>query len=48
MHAGFNSLSKQMDPMVSWLRSARKDLVAEYTGMTQPEQAARFKEAAAK
>ena len=32
-HAGFDSLSKQMDPTVSWLRSARKDLVAEYTGM---------------
>jgi tetratricopeptide (TPR) repeat protein/tRNA A-37 threonylcarbamoyl transferase component Bud32 len=47
-HAGFDSLSKQMDPTVSWLRSARKDLVAEYTGMNQPEQAAKFKEAAAK
>jgi serine/threonine-protein kinase len=46
--AGFDSLSKQMDPTVSWLRSARKDLVAEYTGMNQPEQAAKFKEAAAK
>jgi hypothetical protein len=33
---------------VSWLRSARKDLVAEYTGMNQPEQAAKFKEATAK
>jgi eukaryotic-like serine/threonine-protein kinase len=47
-HAGFDSLSKQMDPTVSWLRSARKDLVAEYTGMNRPEQAAKFKEAAAK
>jgi len=47
-HAGFDSLSKQMDPTVSWLRSARKDLVAEYTGMNQPEQAAKFKEATAK
>jgi len=47
-HGGFDILSKQMDPTVSWLRSARKDLVAEYTGMKQPEQAARFKEAIAK
>jgi eukaryotic-like serine/threonine-protein kinase len=47
-HAGFDSLSKQMDPTVSWLRSARKDLVAEYTGMNEPDQAAKFKEAAAK
>jgi eukaryotic-like serine/threonine-protein kinase len=47
-HAGFVSLSKQMDPTVSWLRSARKDLVAEYTGMNQPEQAAKYKEATAK
>ena len=47
-HAGFDILSKQMDPTVSWLRSARKDLVAEYTGMNQPQQAAKFKEATAK
>jgi eukaryotic-like serine/threonine-protein kinase len=47
-HAGFDSLSKQMDPTVSWLRSARKDLVAEYTGMNRPDQAAKFKEAIAK
>ncbi|HEU0369149.1 MAG TPA: tetratricopeptide repeat protein, partial [Candidatus Acidoferrum sp.] len=47
-HAGFDSLSKQMDPTVSWLRSARKDLVAEYTGMNQPDQAAKFKEATKK
>ena len=47
-HAGFDILSKQMDPTVSWLRSARKDLVAEYTGMKQPEQAAKFKEATKK
>ncbi|HKF26546.1 MAG TPA: serine/threonine-protein kinase [Candidatus Acidoferrum sp.] len=47
-HGGFDILSKQMDPTVSWLRSARKDLVAEYTGMNQPEQAAKFKEATAK
>jgi len=47
-HAGFDSLSKQMDPTVSWLRSARKDLVAEYTGMNRPDQAAKFKETIAK
>src|SRR5215831_15682035 len=47
-HGGFDILSKQMDPTVSWLRSARKDLVAEYTGMKQPEQAAKFKEATQK
>ena len=47
-HGGFDILSKQMDPTVTWLRSARKDLVAEYTALNEPEQAAKFKEAAAK
>lgn len=47
-HGGFDILSKQMDPTVTWLRSARKDLVAEYTALNEPDQAAKFKEAAAK
>jgi serine/threonine protein kinase/Tfp pilus assembly protein PilF len=42
-HAGYDILSTQMDPNVSWLVNARKDLVEEYEGMKQPEQAAKFR-----
>ena len=42
-HAGYDILSTQMDPKVSWLVNARKDLVEEYEGLTQPEQAAKFR-----
>ena len=42
-HAGYDILSTQMDPKVSWLVSARKDLVEEYEGLQQPEQAAKFR-----
>jgi eukaryotic-like serine/threonine-protein kinase len=40
---GYDILSKQMDPKVSWLVNARKDLVEEYEAMNQPEQAAKFR-----
>jgi eukaryotic-like serine/threonine-protein kinase len=42
-HAGYDILSTQMDPKVSWLVNARKDLVEEYDGLKQPEQAAKFR-----
>jgi serine/threonine protein kinase/tetratricopeptide (TPR) repeat protein len=42
-HAGYNILRTQMDPKVSWLVNARKDLVEEYEGLKQPEQAAKFR-----
>ena len=42
-HAGYDVLSTQMDPKVSWLVNARKDLVEEYEGLKQPEQAAKFR-----
>jgi eukaryotic-like serine/threonine-protein kinase len=41
--AGFDILRTQMDPKVSWLVNARKDLVEEYEGLQQPEQAAKFR-----
>jgi serine/threonine-protein kinase len=41
--AGYDILSPQMDPKVSWLTNARKDLAEEYDGMKQPEQAAKFR-----
>ena len=42
-HTGYDILRAQMDPKVSWLKNARKDLAEEYDGMKQPEQAARFR-----
>jgi eukaryotic-like serine/threonine-protein kinase len=41
--AGYEILIKQMDPKVSWLVNARKDLAEEYDALKQPEQAARFR-----
>lgn len=32
----------QMNPNVSWLVSARQDLVEDYNGLKQPEKAAKF------
>jgi serine/threonine-protein kinase len=40
--AGYDILSPQMDPNVSWLVNARKDLVEEYDALKQPDQAAKF------
>jgi len=40
---GYEILTAQMDPQVSWLVSARKDLVEEYDALKQPQQAARFR-----
>jgi eukaryotic-like serine/threonine-protein kinase len=42
-HAGYDILISQMDPKVSWLMNARKDLAEEYEQLNQPEQAAKFR-----
>jgi eukaryotic-like serine/threonine-protein kinase len=41
--AGYDILSPQMDPKVSWLTNARQDLVEEYDALHQPQQAAKFR-----
>jgi serine/threonine protein kinase len=41
--AGYEILAKQMDPKVSWLVNARKDLAEEYDALKQHEQAAKFR-----
>jgi serine/threonine-protein kinase len=41
--AGYEILIKQMDPKVSWLTNARKDLAEEYDALKQPEQAAKLR-----
>lgn len=40
--AGYEIVSKQASPSVSWLKSARQDLVTEYEALHQPEKAKRF------
>ncbi len=42
-HAGYDLLVKQMDPKVSWLVNARRDLAEEYDALKQPDQAAKFR-----
>jgi len=41
--AAYDTLISQMDPKVSWLKSARQDLVEEYSALNQPDQAAKFR-----
>jgi tetratricopeptide (TPR) repeat protein len=41
--AGYNALLKQTSPTVSWLESARKDLVTIYEALHQADQAAHFR-----
>ncbi|MGA2216081.1 MAG: serine/threonine-protein kinase [Bryobacteraceae bacterium] len=41
--AGYNTLLKQTSPTVSWLQSARKDLVTIYEALNQPGHAAHFR-----
>jgi eukaryotic-like serine/threonine-protein kinase len=41
--AGYDILVTQMDPKVSWLTNARKDLVEEYEALNQPDEAAKFR-----
>ena len=45
--AGYNTLVRQMDPKVSWLKSARQDLVEEYVALNRADQAAKFRAEAA-
>ncbi len=45
--AGYETLTKKASPTVKWLQTARKDLVAEYDALHQPEEAAKFREMAA-
>jgi len=45
--AGYQILTKQTDPGVSWLVAARKDLVAAYDSLKQPQKAAKFRAALA-
>src|SRR5580704_9921969 len=40
--AGYEIVSKQANPSVSWLKSARQDLITEYEALHQPEKAAKF------
>jgi serine/threonine-protein kinase len=41
--AGYEIVSKQSDPAVSFLKNARKDLVAAYDSLGEPGKAARFR-----
>ena len=41
--AGYEVLKKQTSPSTSFLRGARKDLVADYEALKEPEKAARFR-----
>src|SRR5204862_256343 len=40
--AGYDIMVKQANPAVTFIQRARKDLVAEYDSLKQPEKAARF------
>ena len=41
--AGYEVLTRRSSPSTSFIRAARKDLAAEYEGLNQPQQAARFR-----
>jgi len=41
--AGYEILVKKMDPNVSWLANARKDLIEEYDALKRPADAAKFR-----
>ena len=41
--AGYNILTKQTSLNTSFVRAARKDLIADYEGMGQPEKAQRYR-----
>jgi len=45
---GYEILSKKASPSIKWLQTARQDLATEYEALHQPEQAAKFRELAAK
>jgi serine/threonine-protein kinase len=41
--AGYKIVEAQSDPAVPWLQNARKDLIAEYEGLKQPVEAAKYR-----
>jgi hypothetical protein len=41
--AGYNILMKYPSPESSFIRAARKDLIAAYEGMKQPEKAVKYR-----
>ena len=45
---GYQIVAKQAAPTVSWLKTAREDLVAIYSALHQPEQAETFRAEAAR
>jgi serine/threonine-protein kinase len=46
--AGYESMSRQTNPSVSWLRAAREDLAIVYDALGRPDQAAKFRAELAK
>jgi serine/threonine-protein kinase len=40
--AGYEIVSKQSDPAVTWLQNARRDLIAAYEALERPDQAAKY------
>ncbi|MGH9348061.1 MAG: tetratricopeptide repeat protein [Vicinamibacterales bacterium] len=42
--AGYDILTKQTSPTVSWLKAAREDLVEVYDALRQPDRAARYRQ----
>lgn len=42
VRGGYEILSKQENPSVTWLRNAREDLATIYTTLNQPEKAKLF------
>jgi hypothetical protein len=46
--AGYDIVSRQAAPGVSWLISAREDLAAVYDALNRPDEAARFRAEAAR
>jgi len=46
--AGYDIVSRQTAPTVSWLKSARKDLADEYDALHRPDDAARYRAEAAR
>jgi hypothetical protein len=42
-HAGYNNLSRQSNPGISFLQAARTDLTAEYNALGQTQLAKRYR-----
>jgi eukaryotic-like serine/threonine-protein kinase len=48
LKAGYDIVATQAAPTVSWLKSAREDLVAAYDTLNRPEEAAKYRDEAAR